>query len=73
MFYNLNFSLGVYIKKMLRLKGGSQVHQEDVFEISGVIPDRFIDNLLDVCQMNSFERLQTQVDEFMCEGNAFNS
>lgn len=55
------------------MKGGSQVDKEDVFEISGCIPDRFLDNLLDVCQQNSFDRLQTQVDEFMCEGNEFNS
>jgi len=56
------------LQSCYRLKGGSQVDQEDVFEISGCIPNRFLDNLLDVCQQNSFDRLQTQVDEFMCEG-----
>jgi len=51
-----------------RLRGGSEIGKDDVYEISGVIGDRYIDALLDVCQLNSFERLQAQVDEFMCEG-----
>lgn len=63
--YELNF---YFICIIFRLKGGGEVQQEDVYEISGVIPDRYLDKLLDVCQLNSFERLQTQVDEFMCEG-----
>eukprot|EP00088_Acartia_fossae_P065366 TRINITY_DN8059_c0_g1_i1.p1 TRINITY_DN8059_c0_g1~~TRINITY_DN8059_c0_g1_i1.p1 ORF type:complete len:360 (-),score=96.53 TRINITY_DN8059_c0_g1_i1:546-1625(-) len=56
------------LQSCFRLKGGSEVSREDVYEISGVIPERYIDSLLDVCQLNSFDRLQTQVDEFMCEG-----
>jgi len=56
------------LQSCYRLKGGTDIHQEDVYEISGVIPDRFINGLLDTCQLNSFERLQTQVEEFMCEG-----
>ena len=35
-----------------------QVSQEDVYEISGVIPERYIEGLLEVCQLNSYERLQ---------------
>ena len=35
-----------------------QVGQEDVYEISGVIPERYIEGLLEVCQLNSYERLQ---------------
>ncbi len=38
----------------------SQISTNNVF--------RFINGLLDTCQLNSFERLQTQVEEFMCEG-----
>jgi len=56
------------LQSSYRLRGGSEIRKEDVYEISGVIGDRYIDALLDVCQLNSFERLQVQVDEFMCEG-----
>jgi len=56
------------LQSSYRLRGGSEIRKGDVYEISGVIGDRYIDALLDVCQLNSFERLQVQVDEFMCEG-----
>ena len=35
-----------------------QVGREDVYEISGVIPERYIEGLLEVCQLNSYERVQ---------------
>ena len=69
---------------LARLKGGEEVGREDVYEISGVIPDRcglhlvhgveghlgpastwhlapgnrYIEGLLEVCQLNSYDRLQ---------------
>jgi hypothetical protein len=45
-----------------------EIGKEDVYEISGVIPLRYVDSLLDVCQLNSYERLQLQVEDLMCEG-----
>jgi len=51
-----------------RLKGGNEVSREDVFEISGVINDHHVDGLLDVCQLNSYERLQIFVENLMLEG-----
>jgi len=51
-----------------RLKGSDEIGKTDVYEISGVIPDDFINGLLDVCQLNSYERLQENVDNLMCEG-----
>ena len=55
-----------------------------MYEISGVIPERYVEGLLEVCQLNSYERLQVhrlaqsdssqlfyfqeQVDIMMCEG-----
>jgi len=51
-----------------RLKGTAEITKTDVYEISGVIPDPFIEGLLDVCQLNSYVRVQEKVDELMCEG-----
>jgi len=45
-----------------------EIGKEDVYEVSGVIPLRYVDDLLDVCQLNSYERLQLQVESLMCEG-----
>merc|ERR1719342_710661 len=56
------------LQSCARLKGSVEVGQEDVYEISGVIPERYVEGLLEVCQLNSYERLQEQVDIMMCEG-----
>merc|ERR1719342_343523 len=56
------------LQSCARLKGSVEVGQEDVYEISGVIPERYVEGLLEVCQLNSYERLQEQVDVMMCEG-----
>merc|ERR1712080_317892 len=36
--------------------------------ITGVIPERYMEGLLEVCQLNSYERLETFVDDLVCEG-----
>jgi len=58
------------LQSCARLKSGDQVEigPEDVDEISGVIPSRFIEGLLDTAQLNSYERLEEAVDGLMCEG-----
>ena len=56
------------LQSSARLKGDVEVGQEDVYEIAGVIPERFIEGLLEVCQLNSYDRLQEQVDTIMFEG-----
>ena len=40
----------------------------DVREMSGVVPDKWISGMVDVCKKNSFEKMQAYVDEFMAEG-----
>jgi len=56
------------LQSCARLKVDVEVGQEDVYEISGVIPERYIEGLLEVCQLNSYDRLQAHVDDMMCEG-----
>lgn len=56
------------LQSCARLKGEVEVGQEDVYEISGVIPERYIEGLLEVCQLNSYDRLQGHVEDMMCEG-----
>ena len=46
------------LQSSARLKGEGEVGQEDVYEISGVIPEQYIEGLLEVCQLNSYDRLQ---------------
>jgi len=56
------------LQSCARLKGGDEVTKLDVYETSGVIDEKYIDELLDACQLNSYERLQAQVDNLICEG-----
>ena len=45
-----------------------QITKRDVFEMAGVIPTKWLDNLFDVVNKNSFENLQKFVDVLFCEG-----
>ena len=52
----------------LRLKGEDEICQEDVYEISGVIPDKFLDELISVCKLNSSTVLEEKINDLMFEG-----
>lgn len=56
------------LQSCARLKSGQEIVKEDVFEITGVIPDKYIEGLLEVAQLNSYDRLQAAVDDLICEG-----
>jgi len=56
------------LQSCARLKSEEEVSKDDVYEISGVIPEKYIEGLLEVCQLNSYDRLQAFVDDLICEG-----
>jgi len=56
------------LQSCARLKTEEEVTEDDVYEITGVIPARFLEGLLEVCQLNSYERLQEYIDNLICEG-----
>ena len=56
------------LQSCARLKSSEEITEEDVYEITGVIPTKYIEGLLEVCQLNSYERLQQFVDDLVCEG-----
>ena len=56
------------LQSCARLKSSEEIAEEDVYEITGVIPTKYIEGLLEVCQLNSYERLQQFVDDLVCEG-----
>jgi len=51
-----------------RLKADSEVTREDVFEISGVIQDTYVDQIINVCKLNSSVKLEANVTDLMFEG-----
>ncbi|XP_045200092.1 replication factor C subunit 4-like [Mercenaria mercenaria] len=58
-----------FLQSASRLKAGDTITQTDIYEIAGVIHDDVIDNLLTVCQSNSYEKLQNCVQDLMNEGH----
>ena len=59
------------LQSCAKLKEGAEeaeVTGSDVREMSGVVPDKWIGGMGDVCKKNSFEKMQAYIDEFMAEG-----
>lgn len=53
-----------------RFKGKSEISQEDILEIGGVVPDKFVDAILQACYSDSYDKLEHTVKEFISEGYA---
>eukprot|EP00095_Tigriopus_kingsejongensis_P005387 snap_masked-scaffold770_size100439-processed-gene-0.0 protein:Tk05387 transcript:snap_masked-scaffold770_size100439-processed-gene-0.0-mRNA-1 annotation:"replication factor c subunit 4" len=49
------------------LKGGD-IQQADVYELSGVIPNDWIEKILTAMQSNTYEIMEPVLEDFMCEG-----
>lgn len=58
------------LQSCARLKQGADetITENEVLEMGGVVPDSWMEKLLDVCGKNSFEKMQAFVDELSCEG-----
>ncbi|XP_052782852.1 replication factor C subunit 4-like [Mya arenaria] len=59
-----------FLQSAGRLKSEATITQADIYEIAGVIPDDVIDGLITVCHSNSYEKLQSCVQDLMNEGHA---
>ncbi|XP_048748199.2 replication factor C subunit 4-like [Ostrea edulis] len=59
-----------YLQSAGRLKGEEGVTKADVYEIAGVIDNDTIDQLIQVCRSNSYEKLEKIVQEVMYEGHS---
>ncbi|XP_011312601.1 replication factor C subunit 4 isoform X2 [Fopius arisanus] len=56
------------LQSVTRLKGkGIEITLEDVLEVTGVIPDKWLAKLLEVCESNDFKKVEQFVDEFLLE------
>uniref|UniRef100_T1IN72 Replication factor C subunit 2 n=1 Tax=Strigamia maritima TaxID=126957 RepID=T1IN72_STRMM len=57
-----------YLQSAHRLKGDAGITVNDIYEISGVIPNQWIRELLEVCRTNSYEKLDKFIKSLMAEG-----
>lgn len=51
-----------------RLKGNLGINLDDILEIGGVIPFKWLDKLFDICKSDSYEKLETFVTDMVAEG-----
>ncbi len=58
------------LQSCTRLRGGEEeaVDKADVYELSGVVPERWVQGLVRACGTGSYEKVQAFADGFMCEG-----
>ncbi|XP_076750815.1 replication factor C subunit 4 [Xylocopa sonorina] len=59
------------LQSITRLKGrGVEITVHDVVEILGVVPDKWLDELMEVCQTKDYSKVEAFVDLFMLEAYA---
>jgi replication factor C subunit 2/4 len=51
-----------------RLKGSEGITKKDVYEITGVIPTKSIQGILNVCESNSYEKIDDYVKKMIMDG-----
>ncbi|XP_063600565.1 replication factor C subunit 4-like [Penaeus indicus] len=56
------------LQSAARLRSGEQISKEDIYEITGVVPDKWLIELMEVCTTNSYEKLSDFVNLMMAEG-----
>ncbi|XP_046852527.1 replication factor C subunit 4-like [Xenia sp. Carnegie-2017] len=57
-----------YLQSASRLKGSEEITKQDIVEISGIVPDKVIDDIFHSASSNSFEKLDLSVKNLMLEG-----
>ncbi|XP_075223002.1 replication factor C subunit 4 [Lycorma delicatula] len=55
------------LQSSARLKGDEGITFEDVLEVTGVVPDRWLLGLLEICQQNDFQKVESYVEQLMRE------
>lgn len=59
------------LQSITRLKGKDvDINVDDVIEIIGIVPDKWLDELLEVCRTKDFNKVEQFIDEFYLEGYA---
>lgn len=57
-----------FLQSASRLKGESEITPEDIMEIAGSIPKRFMASLIKICYSGSYEKVENAVKEITLNG-----
>ncbi|XP_060887266.1 replication factor C subunit 4 [Labrus mixtus] len=59
-----------FLQSAARLNTDKEITERCIIEIAGVVPDKMIDNLLQICFKGTFEKLEVAVKDIVDEGYA---
>lgn len=55
------------LQSCARLKGGEEVTNRDILEVTGVVPEPLLTELMAVCCLKDYQKLEAFVEKMMCE------
>ncbi|XP_046743956.1 replication factor C subunit 4 [Diprion similis] len=59
------------LQSVARLKGkGAEIAIDDVLEVTGVIPDKWLDEMIEMCQSKDYSKVEMFIDNYMMEAYA---
>lgn len=59
------------LQSIVRLKGkGAEVTVDDALEIIGIVPDKWLDDLMEVCKTKDYSKVEGFVEDFLLEAYA---
>ncbi|XP_015517332.1 replication factor C subunit 4 [Neodiprion virginianus] len=59
------------LQSVSRLKGkGAEFAIDDVLEVTGVIPDKWLDEMIEMCQSKDYNKVEMFIDNYMMEAYA---
>lgn len=53
------------LQSCVRLKGQEGIAYDDILEVTGVVPDTYIENLLDLCRQHNYDKMENYVEEIL--------
>lgn len=56
------------LQSCYRLKGGTQIDEKDIYELSGIVPFDYLDDFLNVCRQANYGKLEDYVRTITHEG-----
>merc|ERR1712025_707093 len=59
-----------YLQSAARLKSEESVTEQDILEIAGVIPVSVLDELIEACKSDSYEKLEANVKGMIADGHS---
>ncbi|XP_014248492.1 replication factor C subunit 4 [Cimex lectularius] len=55
------------LQSCARLKAGEPITEEDVFEVTGIVPQKCIESIIEAARSNSYDKIESTLEKIMAE------